>query len=1065
MEEKFEENKNEQFEKKKHILVNKKKSFMNRMTSNNISYIKKSGEKEGMNQHINKSKNSYVKDRINTAEHLKSNRDKFRSMNINNYQFEIKEKDIIFKNNGKEGTKLLGKIFSEFNPNNTETNNIFDGNYQNFTFDKRNNNTNSLKKENKIQEIKIENMKLKPNNKIKSSSDFRNKRSLYDLEIKDNNQRFNCLNTEINNDNVINNKNITSNLNYLNTETLIESVRNRNSPKSICLSNFTYNELFNKSNTYKDFHKTPKNLNRINNNINNINNINNNISLNNRYNFYIKIGKTNGSEIKNESQHKDYEIKLNSYNNKNKDEISSKLIKKIIKNYEIDNLNNNKNNVRKEINVKTKSSFKKLEVQTVLNNNNINKESRNKKNKINANIKIQKANTNTIHTNHSFNKTNFKFLVHQACENRNLRKIFNKSFKSNAVLKIRSQSNRNNKNNSINYSNLVNNTENNFENKNNKKNSFIYKNLKSFCDIELPKREHKFSEKKSLKVFNIKNIDIINYKRNIINSNKNKIKNNLNEINNSKKYSQTQRIIYNFENNNIDNKATNRESQHHSKINSSFSTLTINSNFNSLTNLTNTNVNINNDKSLSPKSSIPTNSINLEILYVLQEKLKLICENLKKSKNCYKTSFEYINYYFNHNCTNEIINLLKSSSNQNMIIKCIKIEILCNFLLYDISFEEEIKEIEIILKSIFNLLYKNFLLTISFVISKYKNKNNNIIIILNKIVQDNFRGDELYEDLKIIEESKYIEIIENDFNKITDYYDMVIENIYLKKIDENNKISFNDCINNINPKILGKNKFEIVISNFFIESHKKLSDYTIESLKKFFYSFLTIKETFYKKVKSKPKQNSINNDISTNQIHFLLPKIREHKYTLILDLDETLIYSQINFNYKLTNKNNYNNQIILPKTTLILRPGLHEFLHDMKLLYELILFSSGTQDYVEPIVKKIEKNEKYFDYVLYRNHMTTDENGERIKNLNLIGRNLNSVIIIDDVSKNFKLQKDNGICIRPFCGNCSTDGKTLKTLNNVLQKIRFNVDETNDIRISLKKYKYLLYPIVTSEKE
>ena len=97
--------------------------------------------------------------------------------------------------------------------------------------------------------------------------------------------------------------------------------------------------------------------------------------------------------------------------------------------------------------------------------------------------------------------------------------------------------------------------------------------------------------------------------------------------------------------------------------------------------------------------------------------------------------------------------------------------------------------------------------------------------------------------------------------------------------------------------------------------------------------------------------------------------------------------------------------------------------------------------------------------------MTTDESGERIKNLNLIGRNLNSVIIIDDVSKNFKLQKDNAILIRPFCGNCSTDGKTLKTLNNVLQKIRFNADKTNDIRISLKKFKYLLYPIVISDKE
>ena len=36
-----------------------------------------------------------------------------------------------------------------------------------------------------------------------------------------------------------------------------------------------------------------------------------------------------------------------------------------------------------------------------------------------------------------------------------------------------------------------------------------------------------------------------------------------------------------------------------------------------------------------------------------------------------------------------------------------------------------------------------------------------------------------------------------------------------------------------------------------------------------------------------------------------------------------------------------------------------DFLHKMKKLYELILFSSGTSEYVSPIIKNIEKNEKY----------------------------------------------------------------------------------------------------------
>ena len=137
----------------------------------------------------------------------------------------------------------------------------------------------------------------------------------------------------------------------------------------------------------------------------------------------------------------------------------------------------------------------------------------------------------------------------------------------------------------------------------------------------------------------------------------------------------------------------------------------------------------------------------------------------------------------------------------------------------------------------------------------------------------------------------------------------------------------------------------------------------------------------------------------------------------------------------------------------------------MKLLFELIIFSSGTPNYVDPIIKYIEKDEKYFDYVLYRKHMINDEKGESVKNLELLGRDLKNVIIIDDVAKNFRFQKDNGICIKPFTGNITNDLKTLKILNNALQKIIFDADQTKDIRISLKKFQHLLYPIVINDNE
>jgi Dullard-like phosphatase family protein len=183
------------------------------------------------------------------------------------------------------------------------------------------------------------------------------------------------------------------------------------------------------------------------------------------------------------------------------------------------------------------------------------------------------------------------------------------------------------------------------------------------------------------------------------------------------------------------------------------------------------------------------------------------------------------------------------------------------------------------------------------------------------------------------------------------------------------------------------------------------------------------------------------------------------KYTLILDLDETLIYSQRNISYKLKKKENIN------KKRIILRPGLREFLKEMKKIFELIIFSSGTADYVNPIVEIIENDEKFFDFVLYRNHITLDEDGNNVKNLDLIGRNIKKIIIIDDIPRYFKLQKDNGINIKPFLGNISSDKNTLKTLAYILKKIRIDAKETNDIRISLKKFKHMLYPDVINSME
>ena len=128
--------------------------------------------------------------------------------------------------------------------------------------------------------------------------------------------------------------------------------------------------------------------------------------------------------------------------------------------------------------------------------------------------------------------------------------------------------------------------------------------------------------------------------------------------------------------------------------------------------------------------------------------------------------------------------------------------------------------------------------------------------------------------------------------------------------------------------------------------------------------------------------------------------------------------------------------------------GLFEFLEEMKKNYELIIFTSATNEYADPLLSAIEKDKKYFDYKLYRQH-TLIYNNEVVKDISKIGRPLDKVIIVDNLVQNFRLQKENGILIKAFW--CEDDYDTaLIQLKNILNKI---AKEFDDVRMGIKKYK------------
>ena len=442
-----------------------------------------------------------------------------------------------------------------------------------------------------------------------------------------------------------------------------------------------------------------------------------------------------------------------------------------------------------------------------------------------------------------------------------------------------------------------------------------------------------------------------------------------------------------------------------------------------------------NSKNAYIKSSI------LDVCKYLEMKFKIILNKISKYQNCEKECYEYIHFYFENNFHQEKINHLKYQQNKEILINSTKMEILNLFLCYDILCSKKFNKACILLKTIISLLYDNFILLLILILrNSNENKNKDIFKHLNVIINEFINKKNIFKK-NSINENKVIEIIEKNSNETINYYKMLIDSLYPKNYIYNeknfsNKNAFLDYKNNQNIKVMGKNnntninKIKNIICNFFNKVYKNLDDFSFDEFISFFYNFLS----YIKNIK-KDKKNK-----TTKVKQYILPPIKPNfKYSLILNLDETLIYG---------------------KNTLILRPYLNEFLHEMKNLYEIIIFSDTSKEYTNFIVDIIQQKEKYFSYILNNKYITYDNKNGKVKDLSLLGRELANIVVVDSIDKYYKMNKDNLICIKSFFGDINNDKNTLKILSDFLKELIKDSEKFDDIRISLNNLKYKLYPKV-----
>ena len=151
--------------------------------------------------------------------------------------------------------------------------------------------------------------------------------------------------------------------------------------------------------------------------------------------------------------------------------------------------------------------------------------------------------------------------------------------------------------------------------------------------------------------------------------------------------------------------------------------------------------------------------------------------------------------------------------------------------------------------------------------------------------------------------------------------------------------------------------------------------------------------------------------------HILPPQAMEHhgKLTVVFDLDETLVSNR--------------------------RPGSapaiarHYLKHMCRLLeglVEVVLWTASTEETGRPVVRQIDPTGTFFHHVVFRNNKWFTD-GVHTKDLTLLGRDMDRVLIVENTPNCCKLNPQNAIMVEDFRGDLTEVDRTLLGVATVIR--------------------------------
>jgi CTD small phosphatase-like protein 2 len=167
-------------------------------------------------------------------------------------------------------------------------------------------------------------------------------------------------------------------------------------------------------------------------------------------------------------------------------------------------------------------------------------------------------------------------------------------------------------------------------------------------------------------------------------------------------------------------------------------------------------------------------------------------------------------------------------------------------------------------------------------------------------------------------------------------------------------------------------------------------------------------------IKSLPALSSLPLSLSRPS-RFCLPKKSPSAppITLALDLDETLVHCSVapleKFDLQFNVTFNGMNYAVYVKK----RPYLFEFLARVADWFEVLVFTASQKVYADKLLNILDPHRKYIQHRVFRDSCLCIE-GNYLKDLNVLGRDLAATAIIDNSIQAFAYQLNNGIPIESW---------------------------------------------------